>query len=122
MRYKSDWIIIEAPYDVVNYYKWWIERFIGKKISTSYHKPHITVLAGKYDKGLNKHPNWGKHDNEIVEFKYFSEIKTDNEWFFLGEYFWLTVDCPIISVLRTELGLSPYPFHKPHLTIGYCGY
>lgn len=122
VRYKGDWVIIEAPLDVVNYYKFWVEKFTGKKISTSYHKPHITVLAGKYDKGCEKHPLWGKYENKPVEFKYFSEICTDNNWFNLGEYFWLKVECPLIPVLRSELGLKPYPFHHPHLTIGYRGY
>lgn len=122
IRYKGDWIIVEAPYCVVNYYKWWVEKFLGKKISTSYHKPHITVLAGKHERGLDKHPLWGKYDGKQVEFKYYSHLYTDAPWFFKGQYFWLRVECPLLPVLRQELGLKPTLKWPYHLTIGYCGY
>jgi hypothetical protein len=121
IRYNKDWVIIECPHDVINYYKFWVEKFIGKKISTSLHRPHITVVAGKYDKGCDKHPLWRKYDGKELEFKYNSEIFTDSKFLTLGGYFWLRVTCPIIPVLRTELGLNPYLFHHPHLTIGYRG-
>jgi hypothetical protein len=122
VRYKDDgWVIIEAPYDVVNYYKWWVEKFLGKKISTSYHKPHITVVAAKHEPAKKKE-NWKKFDNQIVEFRYHSQIYTDNEWFFLGQYFWLRVEAPIIATIREGLGLKPNLKWPAHLTVGYCGY
>jgi hypothetical protein len=108
IRYKGEWIVVEAPYDIVNYYKWWVEKFIWKKISTSYHKPHITVLAGKHEKGLDKHPLWGKYEGKEVEFKYFSRIETDDRYLSYGRYFWLRVECPFLAQLRTELGLKPF--------------
>jgi len=122
LRYKGDWIIVECPHGIVNYYKWWVEKFIGKKLSTSYHNPHITVLAGKHEQGLNKHPLWGKHDGKVLQFNYTSHIHTDHPWFFRGQYFWLRVECPFLSQVRTELGLKPQLKWPMHLTIGYCGY
>lgn len=122
IRYRGDWVILDCPHDVINYYKFWVEKFIGKKISTSYHGSHVTVIAGKYDKGYSKHPLWGKYEGQVVEFLYESKIYTDHDWFTRGEYFWLRVDAPILAQLRTELGLKPQPFHPYHLTIGYCGY
>lgn len=122
IRYKGEWIIVECPHDVVNYYKFWIEKFLGKKISTSYHDPHITVLAGKHEQGLNKHPLWDKYEGKQVEFKYYSHIYTDNEWFFKGQYFWLRVECPFLATLRQELGLKPELRWPLHLTVGYCSY
>lgn len=123
VKYKDDgWVIIECPLSVVNYYRWWVEKFIWKKTSTSYHKPHITIVAGKYDKGLTTHPNWRKFDNQKVEVFYEPKIHTDNEWFFLGTYFWLRVQCPKIKEIRNSLGLNDAPFHFPHLTICYRGY
>jgi len=122
LHYKGGWIVLEAPHDVVNYYKWWVERFIGKKISTSYHKPHVTVLAGKHEAGVNTHPLWGKYEGKEVVFKYESKLYTDHDWFFLGKYFWLRVHCPFLQQVRTELGLRPNLKWPLHLTIGYCGY
>lgn len=122
VRYKGDWITVDCPHSIVNYYKWWVEKFIGKKTTTSYHRPHITVLAGKNEHGLNKHPLWGKYDGREVEFKYYSQIHTDNPWFFKGQYFWLRVECSILPKLRTELGLKPTLKWPYHMTICHCGY
>ena len=122
IRYKGDWIILECPNSVVNYYKFWVEKFLGKKISTSYHGTHVTVLAGKHEKGLNKHPLWGKYEGKVVDFTYDSQLYTDNDWFIRGQYFWLRVQCPFLRDLRTELGLKPELRWPYHLTVGYCGY
>lgn len=122
VRYKPDgWVIIEAPHGIVNYYKWWVEKFIGKKLSTSLHKPHITVVAAKHEPALYK-GNWKKYDGKSVEFKYYSEIRTDHPWFFRGKYYWLRVECPFISEIRESLWLKPKLKWPYHLTIGYCGY
>ena len=120
--YKNDgWIVMECPHSIVNYYKFWIEKFIGKKISTSYHSPHVTVVPAKHEGDLKHHKFWGKYDGQFTEFKYYSHIYTDNEWFFKGQYFWLRVDCPLLAKVRTELGLKPHLKWPMHLTIGYCG-
>lgn len=121
--YKDDgYVIIECPLSVVNYYRWWVEKFIGKKTSTSYHKPHITIVAGKYDKGLTQNPNWNKFDGKLVKVQYEANICTDNNWLFMGEYFWLKVNCSEIKEIRNSIGLSDKPYHPPHLTICYRGY
>ena len=123
VKYKDDgWIIIECPLSVVNYYRFWIEKFIGKRTSTSYHCPHISVVAGKYDKGCDKHINWKKFDGQKVKVIYESKIYTDNRWLFLGEYFWLRVNCPMIKIIRNSLDLNDAPYHPPHLTICFRGY
>lgn len=123
IRYQDDeWIVVRCSHSVVNYYKWWVEKFIGKKISTSYHSPHISVLAGKHERGLSKHPLWGKYEGKVVEFKYYSHIYTDHEWFTRGKYFWLRVECPFLEMLRLQLGLKPQLRWPLHLTVGYCGY
>ena len=122
IQYKGDWITVQCPYGIVNYYKFWVEKFIGKKISTSYHSPHITVLAGKHEKGLSGHPLWKKYDGHRIEFRYDSKIYTDSPYITRGKYFWLQVDCPFLGQLRQELGLKPTLKWATHLTIGYCGY
>lgn len=121
VRYKNDgWVVIECPFDVVNYYKWWIEKLTWKKISTSYHKPHITVVAAKHEpaKDLSQ---WKKWDGKEVEFKYYSTIYSNKE---VGadRYFWLVVECPMAATIRAELGLKPNLKWPYHLTIGYLGY
>jgi hypothetical protein len=118
VRYREDgWVIIEAPYSVVNYYKWWVEKFIWKKTTTSYHKPHITVVAAKHAPAKNA-ANWKKYDGQVVEFKYYTTIYTDHK----KQYFWLVVESPDIAKIRKSLGLPPELKWPYHLTICYCGY
>lgn len=130
VKYKTNnWIVIEADPTVVNYYKWWIERFTWKKISTSYHGPHITVLAGKHEKPKSL-LHWGKYHDEKVEVFYDGVIHC-NEFYvtenddkgkpqkFKAQYFWLRVDCPKIAKIREQLGLKPKLKFETHLTIGY---
>lgn len=117
VRYKDNWVVIECSFDIVNYYKWWVEKLSWKKISTSYHKPHITVLAGKHELPKDR-TNWGKHEGKIVEFKYFTTIYTDNK----KQYYWLIVECPMVAEIRTSLGLKPNLKWPLHLTVGFCGY
>lgn len=121
IEYKNDgWVIMNVDKSLINYYKFWVERFAGRKLSTSYHGSHVTVVAGKYDKGLTKHPRWKEHHGELVKFQYDSYIYTDRDWFCQGEYFWLRIHCNELIQIRTDLGLKPTPFHPFHSTIGFC--
>lgn len=123
IHYKESdgWVILECPHDIVNYYKWWIEKFIWKKISTSYHKPHVTVLPAKHNGDFRKHPAWRKHEGKEVEFLYYPTIYTD-KGVGADRYFWLRVECPIVAEIRQDFGLNPNLKFPLHLTIGHLGY
>ena len=114
IRYKEDgWVVLEAPNSIVNYYKKVVEKFIWKKVSTPLYGAHVTVVAGKHEGLLLKHPNWCLYNNKLVEFRYSSTIYTDQR----GEYFWLKVQCPEIPLIRESLGLKPNLKWPLHLTI-----
>ena len=122
ITYKDDgWIILECDNSIINYYKRVVEWMIWKKLSTSYHGSHITVLPAKHNGDFRKHPAWKKHDGEKVEFEYSSVIYT-NELNGSDRYFWLRVECPMIGKIREEFGLNPNLKWPAHLTIGYLGY
>lgn len=118
VRYKKDgWVILECSNSIVNYYKRVVEKFIWKKVSTPLHLCHATVVPAKHEGDLKKHHNWGKHEGEVVQFKYYSSIQTDEN----GKYYWLVIDCPIIHQIRMELGLKPNLRWNTHITICYKG-
>lgn len=120
--YKPDgWIILDCPNSIVNYYKTVIEKLIWKKLSTSFHGSHITILPAKHNGDFREHPAWEKHNGQKVEFEYSSIIYT-NELVGADRYFWLQVDCPMISIIREEFGLSPKLRWPTHLTVGFLGY
>ena len=120
--YKDDgWIVLECHNSICNYYKGVIEKLIWKKLSTSYHGSHITILPAKHNGDFTKHVNWCKYANKTVEFEY-SPIIYTNELAGSNRYFWLKVDCSIIGKIREEFGLDPKLKFPAHLTIGYLGY
>lgn len=118
IKYNKNWVILQISQSIPNYYKFWVEKFTGRKISTSYHGGHVSIIAGKYE-DCTKHSLWNKYDGRVIPFEYESKIYTDNNCFILGKYYWLRINCPLLSQIRREFGLKPTPFHPFHITIGY---
>jgi hypothetical protein len=70
---------------------------------------HISCIRGEYIPNMKL---WGLDSNKIVEFDYDAGV-LDNK-----EYYWLRVNCPVLSELRRKYGLSAEPRFGFHLTIG----
>ena len=120
--YKNDgWIVLSCDHSIVNYYKTVIEKMIWKKLSTSFHGAHVTVLAAKHNGDFRKHKNWGKYNEKLVKFNY-SPIIYTNELVGKDRYFWLNITCPFISLIRKDFNLDPNLKWPTHLTIGYLSY
>lgn len=117
IRYKGKWVIAECSNTIPFYYSCVLKNLIGREVSTPKFGSHVSLVAGKYE-NKTQHPLWGKYQDKEVIFKYNSKILTDNEWFYLGEYFWLEVECFLFGEIRKSLGLNQTPFHPYHLTIG----
>lgn len=110
--YPSWWLIVKVDEEVCQYYRKLIHYYYRSlRLNPSKHGAHITVIAGKYEKPQNE-CLWNKYQGRKVEFRYFPEIQTN------GEYFWMTVECPQIEDIRSELGLPPRIVHPWHLTVG----
>ncbi len=111
LHYHNTWIIAKMDNDIAEYYQWLIFKETLLKAQTPKEGAHVTVLAGKYEKpkvdGL-----WKKHEDVEIFFHYDSYLHFD------GTYFWLTGESSFLSAVRTDLGLSPTPFHPFHLTVG----
>lgn len=73
------------------------------------HGSHCTVVNGKFD-DVRKHPYWAAHHGAKINFEYNNCIKTN------GNYYWLTVRCPRLEEIRSELGLAPKPKWEWHIT------
>ncbi|MFA6049931.1 MAG: hypothetical protein WC761_01920 [Candidatus Paceibacterota bacterium] len=61
--------------------------------------PHITVIRKEEPSKMHL---WGKYEGHEVSFTYDPYIHSD------GVYWWLNVDCPRLTEIRTELGLEPW--------------
>ena len=114
LYYPSWWLIVKVNEDVCRYYRNLIHFYRRSlQLNPSKHGAHITVIAGKYEQPNDDYKYlWNKYEGEIIDFKYNSEINTDDE------YFWISVECKRIEDIRKELGLPPKIKWPWHLTIG----
>jgi hypothetical protein len=117
---KDGWITMTLPQSLSNYYSWWVKRFIWKGVSTPLYGCHCTILPAKHNGDFRKHSAWKKHQGEKVKVIYESKIYTDNDWFFMGRYFWLRIQTDIVGQIRGEFGLPKELYWPLHATIGYC--
>lgn len=115
LRYGKStyWLVLDCDLNICKYYcyLYYISTHKTKKLQLPQHGAHITVNAGKYDVPPNL-SRWLAREGEVIEFTYGHNVKNE------GDYWWLEVQCPYLSEIRKELGLSPKPFHPFHLTIG----
>lgn len=120
IRYKNDWVVMEAPYSIGIYYMKWVERLTWKKATSPYHGFHTTIVAGKYNK-VSNHKNWGKYDGIKVQFDYngviwYEKQRHDNEF---ATYYWIECSSPIFIDIRKSLDLSAYPRFPFHITCAF---
>lgn len=121
LRYSNNgWLVIDTHPSIVYYYFRWCEKLTWKKMSTPYHGAHITVIAGKYYKNISKHPNWGKYNNQNINFSYSGEITYIKQQD--GIYYWLPVKCDALKKIRLELGLTEYNTMPYHLTVAFYSF
>lgn len=74
-------------------------------------KEHISVIRNEEPVDQFK-PLWEKYANAEVVFRCDTQVNTN------GLYYWIKVDCPRLSGIRLELGLTNMPENGFHLTIG----
>jgi hypothetical protein len=109
----------------ISVYNNWIVAYLSNEISEYYRsllpkawyvKPQKYKCHGTIVRVFEK-PNkikWDEYNNELIEVRYDSEIKSDNI------YFWLDCWCDRINQIRVEQGLSEYrgDFKSHHFSIG----
>jgi len=115
LRYGRNtyWLVLDCDLGICEYYSHLYNLHSHKtsKLQLPAHGAHITIVAGKYESAPS-HPKWNAYQGEIVKFAYTPTVYN------AGVYFWLRVNCPRLSDIRQELGLSPQPYTPFHLTIG----
>lgn len=108
-KFNSWWAKVDVPSSVIRYYQYWVKRELGIKLNTPIWKAHITVLRGEQPK---KQWLWKKYQGQEIEFFYSPELKMSET------YVWIPVESPQLEAIRKELGLSPQPRVKFHITVG----
>lgn len=117
------WAVLEVDNSIAEYYRYWVKRNYHYEMLQGAWDAHITVIGGT--EPLNK-KYWGCRGGEVFEFNYEPAPQSYNPKNRRSKeppHWWIRVNCPILSEIRSKLGLRPeYPYH---ITIGkqkYQGY
>ncbi len=115
---KQSWknvAIIHINDDLWKYYQWFLKNRFHLFLEQPIRGTHLTIINDI----ISDRPQYeiGKHkwNNQIVEFEYSNELRTD------GKTWWLramTTPNSIGEQIRIESGLSPKPYFGFHITIG----
>lgn len=110
------WLVVMCDDEISKYYRHLYSReypYLNSDRSVKLTRPvwgtHISVIRGEFIPNIKL---WGLEANKLIDFDYDGGV-IDN-----GEYYWLKVSCPYLSLLRQEYGLRPEPRFGFHLTIG----
>lgn len=108
----KSWVIIECEKEIVNYYKWFLEKK-GVQLDSLLWGSHISIIRGSTLDCIDEyHMNdWKYNNNELIEFQY-GDLVTN------GVHWWLEVQSKQLEDIREHFGLKPHPDFGFHLTIG----
>jgi hypothetical protein len=110
LSYGNSWLLLHVDSELLRYYRYFVLKYCGRKLNAPT-LPHITVIAGKYEKVCDS-PIWGKYHNEIVTFEYEPTVYNDDI------YYWIQAKSLRLEEIRKEFGLTPIPYWPYHATIG----
>lgn len=120
ISWRGSWVVAECPDSIVDYYRWWVHRLSGKKISAPLHGAHISLVVGKRNSNSKFAHSIPENcsqifNNEMVEFEYSGQIEFDVREKEI--YYWLPIkENDTFKAIREHVS---YPTHyRYHLTIG----
>lgn len=114
------WCIAKVDREITRYYRWWLQKEKHIILQQPAWDAHISIIRGEF--ACADHPAlWKKHDKQKVEFVYeHGNLKCAPDKNNGGHYYWVDVNCPLMSEIRAEMGL-PIGW-KFHITIGRTYY
>lgn len=121
MQRRTDWwCIVQVDREITRYYRWWLQKEKHIILQQPAWDAHISVIRGEY--ACADSPKlWKKYDKRRIEFRYeHGNLRCEADKKNGGHYYWIDVECPMLSRIRAELGL-PVGW-KFHITIGRTYY
>jgi len=106
------WVILECDEEIINYYKWFLNKK-GVKVDSPMWGSHISIIKGStWDKiDVEHEEKWGYNNGQILEFQY-GDLVTN------GVHWWLEAHSKQLEVMRQSLGLNTHTGFGFHVTIG----
>ena len=106
------WLILDCDPSIGKYYRhlYWLGRHRVEKMTRPAWREHVTVIRNEEPPLQNL---WHKHAGQRVQFCYNPVPRTN------GAYWWLSVECPELLVIREAIGLVKDPEIPLHLSFGH---
>ncbi len=116
-RRTQNWCVIETDNEITRYYRWWVKKELWLDLSPPSWGAHISCVRGEFIQPQHEHL-WKKYDRLEISFQYGHEVRYSGDTTGDRPDFFRFVDvyCPMIDIIRSELGLKTW--FKYHLTIG----
>jgi len=124
---QQHWCILKVDREITRYYRWMIERDMWGLTAIQPDwlcqpswDAHVSIVRG--EKPRQNADVWRKYDGVKVELRYahnprMTTMEDRNHRFAKdGDIFFIDVECPLIDLIRAELGLRTHPHY--HLTVG----
>jgi len=124
---KDYWCILQVDTEITRYYRWMIQRRLWGWTAVQPDwlcqpswDAHVSIVRGEQPR--RKEELWRKYNGVKVEFKYAHYPRKTtmedraNRYAKDGDFWFIDVECPLIDLIRDELGLRVH--HRYHLTVG----
>lgn len=119
MKTSPWWCIVDCDREITRYYRWWLQREKHIHLQQPSWDAHISIVRG--ESTVKQSAAWKKYHKQKVLFEYeHGAIRSAPDKDQPGTFYWIDVECPMLSEIRRELGL-PVGF-RFHLTIGRTYY
>ena len=121
MKNNASCCIIELDNGISDFYRSLVNKRYGIELIKPNWDTHITLIKGEEANRSEIHPLWNKYESKEIEITYYPFPRysgdTDQRYGSQSGRFWfLTIECDFINIMRNELGLDN--IKTPHLTIG----
>lgn len=120
MKTAPFWCVVDVDKEITRYYRWWLQKEKHILLQKPAWDAHISIVRG--EQACSKHPQlWRKFHGQTVDFLYeHGNIRVGKDKDQPGQFYWIDVECPKLSLIRAELGLPKG--WRFHITIGRTYY
>jgi hypothetical protein len=114
------WVVVDVDKEITRYYRWWLQKEKHIILQQPAWDAHISVIRGEVA-CAQKPELWKRYEGEKVDFLYeHGNIRCMKDKDQPGYFYWVDVECPMLSHIRKEMGL-PVGW-RFHITIGRTYY
>lgn len=108
------WLVLDCDESIGTYLRhlYWLSKFRTQNLQRPAWREHVTAIRNEEPRNKQF---WELYAGNPLDFEYNPVPQTN------GNYWWVTVTCPMLLDIREELGLPREPLVPFHLSFGHEG-